>query len=261
MTSSLPIKIKDKNILITGAGSGIGRAMAQSLAQKGFRLILLGRQIKKLQETQEGLRDPFTHECYACDIRDAQGISKALLSSRVNSLYAVIANAGVAFENIYGEGDKWKEVIDINLTGNYLTIQECLPYLKKNDKQYKKIVLISSLMALFGEPRYSAYCASKAAMLGLMRSLAVELSKDNILVNAICPGWVNTEMAHEGLKEAAKAWNISYEEMKAIAMKDVPLGKMSEPTDIAALVSFLIQEDQASITGQTLNINDGALMP
>tara|TARA_Y100000294_G_scaffold174655_2_gene193144 strand:+ start:29 stop:787 length:759 start_codon:yes stop_codon:yes gene_type:complete len=250
-----------KTALITGAGSGIGRATAQLLASEGFRLLLLGRRMEKLQETQKTLQDRESHHCFSCDIRNAGDISQALLESRVRSLYAVIANAGVAFENIYGSEDRWEEIVDINLTGSYLTIQECLPYLKKDESQYRKIVFMSSLMARLGEPRYSAYCASKAGMLGLMRSLAIELSKDNILVNAICPGWVNTDMAHGGLKESAKALNVSIDEIYKVAMKDVPLDKMSEPKDIARLVSFLIHEEQTSITGQTMDINDGALMP
>jgi len=248
-------------VLITGAGSGIGRATAEILSKDGFRLLLVGRRMDTLKETKETLQDPSSHHCITCDIRDAKSLSRKLVESGIKSLYAVIANAGVAFENIYGEGDRWKEIIDINLTGSYLTVQECLPYLKKDESRYKNIVLMSSLMARIGEPRYSAYCASKAGMLGMMRSLAVELSRDNILVNAICPGWVDTEMAHEGLRGFAKAMNISGDDAYKLAMEDVPLGKMSKPKDIAALVSFLIREGQTSITGQTLDINDGALMP
>ena len=102
-------------------------------------------------------------------------------------------------------------MIDTNLTGNYYTVRECLPLLKKNNADYKKILFVSSILARFGVPGYSSYCASKAGLLGLMRSLASELTADKILVNALCPGWVNTAMAHEGLQGFANALSISKE--------------------------------------------------
>ena len=120
---------------------------------------------------------------------------------------------------------------------------------------------MSSILARLGVPGYSAYCASKAGLLGLMRSLAAELCRENILVNALCPGWVNTVMAHEGLEGMAEAMKISKSEAYEIAMSQVPLRKMSEPEEIARMVGFLISDSQNSITGQTLDVNNGALMP
>lgn len=110
-------------------------------------------------------------------------------------------------------------------------------------------------------PGYSAYCASKAGLLGLTRSLASELAKEKILVNAICPGWVNTKMAHEGLQAFADALSISKQSVYETAMQEIPLRKMSEPEEIAYMVNFLISDAQTSITGQSLDINNGALMP
>ena len=116
-------------------------------------------------------------------------------------------------------------------------------------------------MARLGVPGYSAYCASKAGLLGLTRSLAVELAQDKILVNALCPGWVDTTMAHEGLRAFSEALTISKKEAFEQAMNDVPLGKMSQPDEIAQFIAFLISDAQTSITGQTLDINNGAMMP
>ena len=108
---------------------------------------------------------------------------------------------------------------------------------------------------------YSAYCASKAGLLGLTRSLATEFAQDKILVNALCPGWVDTTMAHKGLQAFSEALKISKEEAFEKAMNDVPLGKMSQPDEIAQLIAFLISNVQTSITGQALDINNGAMMP
>jgi Dehydrogenases with different specificities (related to short-chain alcohol dehydrogenases) len=157
--------------------------------------------------------------------------------------------------------DRWRHLIDTNLTGTYQTVQECLPYLKKDDAPFKKIVILSSILARLGVPGYSAYCASKAGLLGLTRSFAAELSSEKILVNALCPGWVNTDMAQEGIEGFADALKITKEQAYQEAMKQVPLGKMSEPEEIAQFVGYLLSEHQTSLTGQTIDINNGALMP
>lgn len=250
-----------KTIVVTGAGSGIGEAIAKTLAGQDFSLILLGRNLQRLEKTRQAINNPDRHQCFSCDIRDSAAIHQALSASKTNSLHAVVVNAGIGGENQCGNGDRWQEVIDTNLTGSYHTVNECLPYLKKDKSEFKKIVFISSILARLGVPGYSAYCASKAGLLGLMRSLAAELSGDQILVNALCPGWVNTDMAHEGLQGMADAMSISKEEARKVAMTQVPLGKMSEPVEVANMVAFLISDAQTSITGQTLDINNGAMMP
>ena len=248
-----------RHIVISGAGSGIGRSIAQTLAERGYSLILLGRNLGNLESTKNLLKNPSQHQCQPCDIRNSGEIHQAL--ANVSSLYGLIANAGIGGENQYGDQDRWQEIIDTNLTGTYQTIQECLPLIKKNPAPFKKIVIISSILARLGVPGYSAYCASKAGLLGLTRSLAGEYSNDGILFNALCPGWVDTEMAQEGLQGFAEALKISKEDAYKEAMKQVPLGKMSKPEEVAQLVAYLVSEEQTSLTGQTLDINNGALMP
>jgi NAD(P)-dependent dehydrogenase (short-subunit alcohol dehydrogenase family) len=247
------------NIAVTGAGSGIGRCIAEVLAERGYSLILLGRNLDNLKSTKGLLKNSEHHQCQTCDIRNSDEIKRSL--ENVSSLYGLIANAGIGGENKFGSQDRWGEIIDTNLTGTYQTIQACLPLLKKDRAPFTKIIIISSILARLGVPGYSAYCASKAGLLGLTRSLASEHSGDGILINALCPGWVNTEMAQEGLQGFADALGISIDEAYKEAMKPVPLGKMSEPKEVAKLVAFLVSEEQTSFTGQTLDINNGALMP
>ena len=248
-----------RHIVISGAGSGIGRSIAQTLAERGYSLILLGRNLGNLESTKNLLKNPSQHQCQPCDIRNSGEIHQAL--ANVSSLYGLIANAGIGGENQYGDQDRWQEIIDTNLTGTYQTIQECLPLIKKDPSPFKKIIIISSILARLGVPGYSGYCASKAGLLGLTRSLAEEYSNDGILVNALCPGWVDTEMAQEGLQGFADTLKISREDAYKEAMKQVPLGKMSKPEEVAQLVAYLVSKEQTSLTGQTLDINNGALMP
>jgi 3-oxoacyl-[acyl-carrier protein] reductase len=247
------------NIAVTGAGSGIGRSIAKVLAERGYCLILLGRNLDNLQSTKVLLKNSEQHQCQTCNIRNSAEIKRSL--ENVPSLYGLIANAGIGGENRFGDQDRWGEIIDTNLTGTYQTIQACLPLIKKDRAPFKKIIIISSILARLGVPGYSAYCASKAGLLGLTRSLAAEHSGDGILINALCPGWVNTEMAQEGLQGFADALDISKDQAYKEAMKPVPLGKMSQPDEVAKLVAFLVSEEQTSFTGQTLDINNGALMP
>ena len=248
-------------VLITGAGTGIGRSIALTLADQGFSLILCGRNNENLQKTKKQLKNPANHSTHSCDIRKKGDVKSALEENNIKSLYGLVANAGIGGENTYGEKDRWDEVIETNLTGTYQTVQECLPFLKNDNALYKKIVILSSILARLGVPGYSAYCASKAGLLGLTRSLAAEHSGEKILVNALCPGWVNTDMAQEGIDGFAEALNMSPEQAYEEAMKQVPLGKMSEPEEIAKFVGYLLSEQQTSLTGQTIDINNGALMP
>lgn len=245
------------NYLITGAGSGIGRAITVLLAANGHSCFLLGRNENNLKETLALLPDN-KHQIFLADITDATAIGNLLKENDDLVLDGIIANAGIGGENNFGKNDRWNDIINTNLTGTYLTVQYFLPALKRSKNNYKQIVITSSVLARLGVANYSAYCASKAGLLGLMRSWAVEYAPQNILVNAICPGWVNTDMAQNGLQGIADGIGITKSDFFNIAMQSVPLKKMSEPKEVAALVQYLI--NQTSITGQTIDINAGSIM-
>jgi NAD(P)-dependent dehydrogenase (short-subunit alcohol dehydrogenase family) len=245
------------NYLITGAGSGIGKAIATTLSTQGHTCFLLGRNEAALKETFSMLQSG-SHEIFVTDIKDNEALQQVVSKHPGLVLDGIIANAGIGGENNFGPNDRWQQIIDTNLTGTYLTVQHFLPALKKSTCRYKQIVITSSILARLGVANYSAYCASKAGLLGLMRSWAVEFAPENILVNAICPGWVNTSMAQDGLQGIADGIGISKSKFYDIAMQSVPLKKMSEPEEIGDLVAYLLQ--QSSITGQTFDINGGAVM-
>ncbi len=245
-----------KTYLISGAGSGIGRAIAQRLAGDGHRCILLGRNASNLGQTLETLPGE-GHFIIAADIRDKKSLKAAATELGATAIDSLIANAGLGGENHWGDDDRWQEIIDTNLTGTYNFVNTFLPNLNKTQGE-KHILLTSSILARLGVANYSAYCTSKAGLLGLMRSWAVQYASQKIFVNAICPGWVDTDMAQQGLQGIADGIGISKQEFYDIAMQSVPLRRMSRPEEIADLVAYLLS--QSSITGQAIDINCGAIM-
>lgn len=249
--------MKDRRYIISGAGSGIGRAIAMRLATEGAGIILAGRNQDKLEETLK-LLPKGNHLIISTDIRlkrNCEEVSEILNGTHLDG---IIANAGVGGENHYGEDDRWNEIIDTNLSGTYYFVNSFLEQLKNSNSSCKHVLLTSSVLARLGVKNYTAYCASKAGLLGLMRSWAMELAEHKILVNAISPGWVNTNMAKEGMAGIAHSLGISTEEFHTLAMKSVPLGRMAEPEEIAELVHYLL--NQNAITGQVVDINCGSVM-
>ncbi len=246
----------DKTYLISGAGSGIGRAIAQKLSNDEYTCLLLGRNEAALKETLNTL-ETNNHQILLADIRDKESL--ALAADQIDDIKidGLIANSGVGGENHWGENDRWHDIIETNLTGTYNFVNTFLPGLNKTSGE-KHILITSSVLARLGVPNYSAYCASKAGLLGLMRSWAAQYASQNILVNAICPGWVDTDMAQSGLQGIADGIGVSKQEFYEIAMQSVPLRRMSRPEEIADLVAYLLS--QGSITGQAIDINCGSVM-
>jgi NAD(P)-dependent dehydrogenase (short-subunit alcohol dehydrogenase family) len=245
-----------KTYLISGAGSGIGKAIAQQLSAEGHTCILLGRNADNLHQTLQGLQRG-AHTMLTADIKDKKSLSWAAAKLDGIAIDGLIANSGIGGENYWGDDDRWHDIIETNLTGTYNFVNTFLPYISKGSGE-KHILITSSILARLGVANYSAYCASKAGLLGLMRSWAVQYAPQNILVNAICPGWVDTDMSQQGLQGIADGIGITKQAFYDIAMQSVPLRRMSQPAEIAALVSYLL--NQGSITGQAIDINCGAVM-
>lgn len=249
----------EKVVLISGAGTGIGKAMAIQQA-KHAKVILCGRREDKLIEVKTLLNKNFDHIVFPLDVTNESELKKLDEMILGQNLVAVIANHGVGGENHFGEGDRFDFILDVNLKGTYSLVNTCLKALKKSTAEYKHIIVTSSILAKMGVPGYSAYCASKAALLGLTRSWATEFARDKILVNAICPGWVDTAMAREGIEQIAQNAKMSSKDVLDFQMNMVPLKKMSETQELADLCDYLVSDKNRSITGQSIDINNGALM-
>ncbi|MBL8858947.1 MAG: SDR family oxidoreductase [Planctomycetes bacterium] len=253
----------DRHIVVTGAGTGIGRAIALRLAREGARLSLLARDRQRLEQTAaaitaQGGERPLV---VACDIVDRPAVDAAFdrAAAAHGRLYALVANSGIGGANEPGEGDRFDEIVAVNLTGTYSCLRAAERHLEPGPGLRHQVV-IASVLARIGVPGYTGYCASKAALMGLVRALAAELAPKGVQVNAVCPGWVDTEMARAGLKGIAEATGVDFDTALRNAMAAVPAGRMSQPEEVAGLVAWLVSEDARGMTGQGLDLNGGAFM-
>lgn len=250
------------HFLITGAGTGIGQAITLRLAARGAAVSLLGRTEATLRHAEALAKQSGAANTAVvlADIRDRTQVNHATNAavSALGPLTGIVANSGIGGPNVPGEDDRFDDLIQTNLIGTYSCLRAAQQHLRYGETTY--MVVISSILGRFGVPGYTGYCASKTALLGLVRALALELADQDVHVNAVCPGWVDTDMAREGLEGMANGMSISLAEAKAIAMKAVPMGRMSEPEDIAGLVAWLTSSDSRGVTGQGIDMNGGAWM-
>lgn len=254
----IPGRHADRHLLVTGAGTGIGRAIAERLAAEGATLTLLARDASRLEETASAIGGA---RVVAADIRDRSALTSAMAEAREaqGPFHGAVANSGVGGPNQPGAEDRFDDLVATNLTGTYDTFRAVQAHLAPGPDT-RQLVAVSSILARIGVPGYTGYCASKAGILGLVRALAAELAPEDIQVNAVCPGWVDTEMAHEGLEGMAAAMGVTKDEAHGIAMQAVPLGRMGQPDEVAGTISWLLSGDSRGATGQGFDVNGGAFM-
>lgn len=260
--SRLP-RQQGRHIVITGAGTGIGRALAVRCAEEGASLSLVGRRAGLLEESAAQARAAGAPrvEVLQADVAERGAIDAAMAEAarRVGPIHAVLANAGIGGPNAPGPDDRFYELVQTNVVGTYQTLRAAQRHLAAGPAT-RHMVVTASILARFGVPGYTGYCASKAALLGMVRAFALELARENVQVNAICPGWVATEMAWQGIDGMAAGMGVTREEAHRVAMQAVPLGRMGEPEEVAGMVAWLLSEDARGVTGQGLDQNGGAWM-
>ena len=254
---------QSKHVVITGAGTGIGKAIALRQAQEGRRLTLFARGLDRLAETASAAREAGAAEVVvrSIDIRDQSAVDAGFdqAVSELGAVHGLVANSGIGGANSDGPEDRFVDLVQTNLVGTYYCLRAAQRHLAPGPEA-RHLVVISSILGRFGVPGYTGYCASKTGLLGLTRALAHELAGDNVHVNAVCPGWVDTDMAWEGIDGMAGAMGISRDEAYQMAMSAVPMGKMSSPEEIAGLVAYLLSPDAGGMTGQGIDMNNGAYM-
>jgi len=246
------VRFEGKHVAVSGASRGIGRASAVRLAAEGAQVSVLARSREALEETASLVGGAHVA---VVDVRDRAAVDRAVGgAAAVNGpLFGFVAVSGLGGANEAGEGDRWDDLVATNLSGTYWCLRAAQRHLEPGPDA-RHFVVISSILARIAVPFYTGYSASKAGLLGLVRSLAAELAPEEIQVNAICPGWVDTDMAWSGLD----AMPGTREEAYAEAMKAVPLGRMGQPEDVAGTVAWLLSPDARGVTGQAIDQNGGA---
>ena len=243
---------------VTGAGSGIGRAIALRLAGCGARLLLTGRTERSLGEAVgEIAYQGGAARHLVADVRDPDAMSRA--AARALELFGrldiVVANAGKSGSTRITDDDPTAavDILETNLVGAYHTLRAAARAMRSPGR----LVAVGSVLGRLGAPDAAAYCASKAGLEGLVRALAVELGPRDITVNAVCPGWTDTALAAASLARTAARRGVSPADAERDALARVPLGRFIEPDEVARVVAFLCSGDAAAITGQAIPVCGG----
>ncbi len=238
--------------LVTGASQGIGRTCALRLAKDGATVAVAARTQEKLNElVTEITAAGGTAAAFALDVCDEEQVKstvKAILT-QFGKIDILVNNAGITRDQLVMRMKRadWDAVLQTNLTSAYLCIQAAIPSMLK--QRWGRIVNITSVFGQMGQAGQANYSASKAGLIGLTMAIAREVGSRNITCNAVAPGFIETAMTA-----------VLSEEFKQIAVKQIPLGRVGSPDDVASAVAFLASDEASYITGHVMNVNGGMLM-
>lgn len=254
--------LSGKTALVTGAGRGIGRAVALSLAACGANLVLLGRRKVNLESLLEQLGPTVAaSSIYAVDMAQVDTLETALVAIRqeCRDIDILVNNAGIYRTQAVAEHslEIWKETLDTNLTSCMLTAKVFVPGMVS--RSWGRVINISSVSGKCGEAFGAAYSASKFALLGLTQSLALECARAQVTVNAVCPGWVATDMAFDQIEDPkwCSLTELPQGDALELTRLSVPQERFIEPGEVASLVTYLCTEEARGITGQAINVCGG----
>ena len=242
------INFKNKKILVTGATGGIGKALVQKFVSLEGNVLATGTKTEKL----DALKKEFPSiNVLKFDISDHSKIEEFIenVSSQLVGLDILVNNAGINMDNLSlrMKDDEWKKVIDLNLGSTFFLCKYGIKKMLKN--KYGRIVNITSVVGHTGNLGQSNYAASKAAIIGMSKSLAIEYAKKNITINCVSPGFIQSKMT-DGIVES----------IKAVLTSRIPMAKLGKGEDVANTVAFLSSDAASYITGQTIHVNGGMYM-
>ena len=245
----MQIDLSGKNVLVTGSTRGIGRAIAETLAKAGARVAVVGRDLQKAQEAAAAVGNGSMG--FACDVTDTAAVAKLVsdVEGAFGSIDVLVNNAGITRDNLVMrlKDEDWDAVINANLRGAFAAIRAVSRGMMK--RRSGRIINISSIIGIIGNKGQANYAASKAGLIALTKSVAKELGSRNILVNAVAPGFIETEMTAAMTPEAREGLG-----------KQIALERLGKPQDVAAAVAFLASDLSSYITGQILVVDGGMVM-
>jgi 3-oxoacyl-[acyl-carrier protein] reductase len=243
--------LSGKTALVTGASGGIGRAISVALHAQGARLVVSGTRQEALDSLVGELGGERVH-AVACDLADTAAVDNlvpAAESAAGVPVDILVNNAGITRDNLFMRMSdaEWDSVIAINLSTGFRLARACLKGMMR--RRYGRIIAVTSVVGTTGNAGQANYAASKAGMVGLTKSLAAEAATRNVTANCIAPGFIETPMT-----------DVLNDKQKSAILSVVPMGRLGQPTDVAAAAVFLASSEAAYVTGQTLHVNGGMAM-
>jgi NAD(P)-dependent dehydrogenase (short-subunit alcohol dehydrogenase family) len=258
------MKLQDRVAIVTGGGAGIGRSVCVNMVKEGAKVVVADIDQAAAQETADRIKKEGGHAlAIKTDVTqkpDTQALAETTLKT-YGKIDILVNNAGTDIKGAITELTEktWDTLMNINLKGVFLCTQAVSHSMI--ERRYGRIVNISSMAGKTGEPLTSPYCATKFGVIGFTQSVALELGKHNITVNAVCPGPVDTDLIRQSVAQSAKIKGMAPEDfLQEFFIDPTPLGRIAQPVDIARAVIFLASDDAEFITGSTLNVSGGREM-
>lgn len=243
--------LKDKKALITGASGGLGASIAKALFAQGATVALTGRKKEALESLASELGDASRVHIIIGDLSSAEGAEKVMSDAEtaMGQVDILVNNAGLTKDTLAMRmtDDMWQEVIDVNLTGAFRLTRSAIKGMMK--RRNGRIINIASIVGVTGNPGQANYCASKAGLIGMTKSMAQEVGSRGITLNCVAPGFIATAMT-DALND----------DQKATINAKIPAQRMGQPEEIAAAVVYLASDEASYVTGQTLHVNGGMAM-
>lgn len=257
--------LQPQHVLITGGGTGIGLAIAHGFVAKGDRVTLIGRTLTVLNAALEQLREQHlgcTVQAYAADVCDEAQVMQAIAhaSTTFGPVQVLVNNAGQASSAPFGKTSlaQWRQLLDVNLTGTFICTQAALPSMVA--AKAGRIVNVASTAGLMGYSYVTAYCAAKHGVIGLTRALALELATKGVTVNAVCPGYTQTDIVADAVSNIVQKTGRSAEQAMAELAARNPQKRLVQPQEVADAVLWLCSAGASSITGQAIAVAGGEVM-
>ena len=259
------MKLENKIALITGGGRGIGRAIALSFAAEGAQIVVAARTVSQVESVSHEIANQFHSRtlAVACDVSNVKSVGAMFAEAAEffgRGPDILVNNAGIAESAPISktDDDLWDRHLAINLSGSFYCTRAALPQMV--ERGWGRIINMASIAGKTGAPYIAAYSASKHGLLGLTRSTALEMAAKGITANAICPGYVDTEMTTRGVENITRKTGRSAEEAMEAIRKMSPQNRLVTSEEVAALALLLASEEGGAINGQAINIDGGSVL-